>query len=969
MGLNAGEAFRDEADYFGTPVVVARRLCDRASGGQIVCSELVAGLLAGRTGFDFSPLGPLELKGVPQPVAALEVVYAAEPVSGFVARLPFVGRGSELTRLTGLLDEAAAGRGGLVFITGEPGIGKTRLVEELAAAARHDGLSVLWGHCLDGDWAPPYAPFAEAIEALADGLEPEELRTDLETGGPALAQLVPSLRDRLPDLPESVPVQPDEERFRLLDAMAHLLTARARRLPILLCLEDLHWADGSTAAMLHHVARFAPGQRLLIVGTYRDAEVGPAHPLADALGGLRREVDVERLKLKGLEAKAVVELLEAVADHDVLGSVAAVIAAETDGNPFFIREVLRHLLEEGRLLRGRDGRWTADRPVAELGIPEGVREVIDRRLVRLSADANKLLSAASVFEGEIHLGVVGVVAGLGEDVALDALDEALDAQLLAPVAGGIDVYAFTHALIRHTLAGELSPSRRARLHLRAAEALETASGTDPSLARSGEIASQYHRAVGLPGAERGVKHAVAAAAHAEDTGAHDEAARFLRMAIDLLPAGDSRRPRLLGRLGIALAWARCFDQAVEVASEAGEAIAEAEDADEAVEYLSEATYACGMAGGQTQAWALARQGLAHSNSRRGVAWARLISFEYERRAAADQEHPGIPLDTPERRESARILREARLDPLGPGPMEAVFASREDALTSSNLMVLTVWAGEYTRCRPLLSAESAAALARGQLARAARIWAMEAYCQVALGDIDEARDSIEEAQALAARVGQPIFPVLQAQMVLSRAVDEGWEALAPVFQGVIASNNPALSWALSIMYGGAAMMEARLGQAEEALRLLSLLVPRLERSPVWTVGLSAAAYDAAETLWVLEHLDHAEAIERCLEKVVAADFRWPMVDGRLALARLCALQGRHSEAVSWLTEARRVLKEEGARPLLAIADYEEALTYARRAGLGDAQRARPLVDSARRQFEAMGMTGWIRRAEELGRRLG
>jgi tetratricopeptide (TPR) repeat protein len=276
---------------------------------------------------------------------------------------------------------------------------------------------------------------------------------------------------------------------------------------------------------------------------------------------------------------------------------------------------------------------------------------------------------------------------------------------------------------------------------------------------------------------------------------------------------------------------------------------------------------------------------------------------------------------------------------------------------------------FRSCRPLLTAEAAAALARGELARAARCWSMGSICQVALGDIDEARHSVGEAQALAARVGQPIFPVLQAQMNLSRAVDEGWAELAPIFQGLIASNNPALSWALNLIYGGVAMMEARLGQAEAALRLLSLLVPRLERSPVWAVGLSVAAYDAAETLWVLERLDQAEAIERCLEKIVAADFRWPMVDGRLALARLCVLQGRHREAMSWFAEARRVLDEQGARPLLAIADYDEALTYARRAGLGDTERARPLLDSARQQFEAMRMTGWIRRAEELGRRLG
>ncbi|MGH8973953.1 MAG: ATP-binding protein, partial [Acidimicrobiia bacterium] len=477
VGLNAGEAFRDEADFFGTPVVVARRLCDQADTGQILCSELVAGLLAGRAGFAFVPLGALELKGVPQPVGALEVQYEADATPGVVARLPFVGREGELARLVGLLGETAAGHGGLVFVAGEPGIGKTRLTEELAEAAAADGFSVLWGHCLDGDWAPPYAPFAEILKALAGGLPPEELRADLGVAGPALGQLVPALRQRLPDLPDAAPVQPDEERFRLLDAAAQFLAARARRAPVLLCLDDLHWADGSTVAMLRHVVRSSPGQRLLVIGTYRDAELAAGHPLQDAIGGLRREVEFERLKLEGLEAKAVGELLEALADHDVLGSVAAVIASETDGNPFFIKEVLRHLLEEGRFVRGSDGRWTSDRPVAELGIPEGVREVIDRRLARLSPDANKLLSAASVFEGEIHLGVAAAVAGLDEDVALDALDETLDAQLLQP-AGGVDTYRFTHALIRHTLAGALSPSRRGRLHLRAADALAAASGPE-----------------------------------------------------------------------------------------------------------------------------------------------------------------------------------------------------------------------------------------------------------------------------------------------------------------------------------------------------------------------------------------------------------------------------------------------------------------------------------------------------------
>jgi class 3 adenylate cyclase len=255
VGVNAGEAFRDEADYFGTPVVVARRLCDRAQPGQIICSELVAGLLAGRAGFAFADLGLLELKGISQPVGALEVRYEPDAAPGLVARLPFVGRLAELTRLGAVLAQTAAGHGGLVFVVGEPGIGKTRLTEELGDAALADGFSVLSGHCLEGDWAPPYAPFAEVIESMADGVSADELRADLGPGGAVLAQLVPGLRQALPDLADVVPVQPDEERFRTLEAVAQVLAARARRGPVLLCVDDLHWADTSTVAMFRHVAR------------------------------------------------------------------------------------------------------------------------------------------------------------------------------------------------------------------------------------------------------------------------------------------------------------------------------------------------------------------------------------------------------------------------------------------------------------------------------------------------------------------------------------------------------------------------------------------------------------------------------------------------------------------------------------------------------------------------------------------
>jgi class 3 adenylate cyclase/tetratricopeptide (TPR) repeat protein len=963
VGLNAGEALREATDFFGLPVVVARRLCDRADAGQILCSDVVAGLLSGRPEFAFRDLGKLDLKGVANAVTAFEVHDEGTAFQSLPARMPFVGRDEERARLDQRLAAAAGGHGGVVMLAGEPGLGKTRLAEELAHQAARQGCDVLWGHCFDGEWTPPYTPFAEIIEALTLAADPEELRLDLGSGGPPLAQLVPAIRKVLPNLAEPVPLQPDEERFRLLDAAVHLLTARSERRPLLVMVEDLHWADRGTVALLRHLARFAARQRLLIVGTFRDAEVDRSHPLSDALGAFPRDTTYDLLRLEGLGAEAIGDLLVAVANtQDVNPAIVADFTEETAGNPFFLQEALRHLIEEGKLYRDAEGRWTADQNIRDLGIPESVRAVIGRRLARLSERANRLLAVASTFEGTFRIGIAAAAAELSETDALDAIDEALAAQLARPGADA-DTCAFAHTLVRDTIYGELSGPRRLRLHRRVAEALEAACGPRRTPTQAGEIASQYHRSAGIPGAERGVAPALEAASHAEATGAHDEAAAFLRMALGLLPADDPRRLDVLGRLGITLIWARNFEEAVPVAAEVGDAIAEAAGPAAAAAYLSEATYTCGMVAGSPAAWALAQQGLRYATER-DVAWARLVFFDLQRREAEHPDHPGIPLDTPERAEAARILRGTPGDPMGIYALEAVFSEGAEARASRNLAIRVFIGGEFAASLGALDEEAERSLARGQLVRAARARSFAAYCFTALGRLAEARATIDEAKAFFTRAGAPMFVALHAEEQLALALDTGWEEVGAAFEPMAGTTGPvvpALAWAAGPLYAISGRIDARLGRTELALRRLELLLPWLERAPAWTIHYPMLASHAVDILCLLGRTDHAAVIEDVLRaKVIEPDFRDSMVDGRLALARLCALKGRRDEARRWFAEARPVLTEQGARPLLAIADFDEA---AMEAGL-DASRARSLLDVARREFEQIGMTGWLRKADEL-----
>jgi predicted ATPase/class 3 adenylate cyclase len=543
VGISVGDVTFTGDDCFGLPVIEAQRLEASADGGQILCAEIVRHLARGRGGHEFENVGDLDLKGIPDPVPAVAVrwepvVQVAMPretplpaVLVAPAGFDLAGRQEQLASLVDAWKDSAEGRRRVVLVSGEPGIGKTRLAIEAALVVRHQGGLVLGGRC-DEELALPYQPFAEALRFQSE-------LDDVPTAwfGPfagELTRLVPDLGDRVPGVVGPVRDDPDAERARLFEAVVAWLRATAASVPVMLVLDDVHWADAPTLQLLRHVVHETPQDSLFVVGTYRSTDLDRAHPLAAVLADLRRDGSVTRLALDGLTADGVAELLERSAGHDLdeagIGLAHAVFA-ETGGNPFFVGEIVRHLVES-RALVLRDGRWTSDLTLHEVGLPEGVREVVGRRISRLDDDTQRLLSVAAVIGPEFGLPLLAAVAGVDEDRTVDLLDAALATSLVNEV--GLDRYRFGHALVRSTLLEELTTTRRVRTHRKIAETIETQHAADLDAAVA-ELAYHYGEAAAAePG--KAIEYAMRAGAQANAALAADDAVRWYGLALEHLEA-------------------------------------------------------------------------------------------------------------------------------------------------------------------------------------------------------------------------------------------------------------------------------------------------------------------------------------------------------------------------------------------------------------------------------------------------
>jgi class 3 adenylate cyclase/tetratricopeptide (TPR) repeat protein len=591
MGLHSGEPTVTSDNYIGLGVHRAARICAAGHGGQILLSNATRELVADDLSQDvaLTDLGEQWLKDLDRPEHLYQVLTADLPrdfpplnaatAKSELARVrlplprplrvatefPLLGRDRELARVRQTWTKEIPGAHAAI-VAGEAGIGKTRLASELALAVHGEGALVLYGRCDEG-LAVPYQPWVEALRPAAAAIGLDRLRAELGHLAPELARLLPELDA----LGRPASAGPETERYTLFEAVTALIETATRAQRLLLVLDDLHWAARPTLLLLRHLVRSERPLRALVLGTYREAELAPDHPLPQLLADLQRDASATTVRIGGLDERGIAALLQATAGHpldDEATEFVRRLQAATGGNPFFIREVLADLVESGAIYRAGE-RWTTDLAAAELTVPEGLRNVIRQRVARLTEPARDALAVAAVAGPTFSLWLLEDVRG-ERSALLDGLDESVSAGLLTEAGPG--EYAFAHALVRQTIYEEQGPVLRMRRHRQVGEALEARADAD---AHVEALASHFAQAHGQ--ATKAAAYALAAGQKATARLAYEDAAAHYERGLELLELAERRDEALGCELLLALADARWSSGDMDKAREAGRLTAELAD--------------------------------------------------------------------------------------------------------------------------------------------------------------------------------------------------------------------------------------------------------------------------------------------------------------------------------------------------------------------------------------------------------
>ena len=894
---------------------------------------------------------------------SLQLTVAEEPAAAEPAPQTrpstFVGREPELAELAAGLDDALAGRGRLFLLAGEPGIGKSRLAEELTARARARGARVLVGRCWEAGGAPAYWPWVQSLRAYVREAEPDVLRAQLGAGAADVAQIVPELRERFSDLPAPHVLESDVARFRLFDAVAEFLRNASDGQPIVLVLDDLHAADTPSLLLLRFLARQLGSSRMLLLGGYRDVDPIPGQALTEMVVEVAREPVTRRLSIGGLSESDVAEYVELTTSEIASPGLVAALSEETEGNPLFVGEIVRLLSLEGA--------WAGSSAEARLAIPQSVRDVIARRLSHLSEECNRVLVSACVLGREFALDTLARMSGVPENELLDNLDEAMAARVVSDVPAGPGRLRFTHVLIRDTLYEGLTAARRVRLHRLAVQALEALSGEEPG----SYLAELAHHCIAGGDFDKGFQYARRAGDRALALLAYEEAARLYESGLGALeladPGNERARCGLLLSVGEAEARAgntpaskRAFLDAAEIARRLGLARelgraaagyggrfmwARAAGDERLVPLLEEALDALADEDVELRARLLARlAGVLrdeHSRDRRdrlsreAVELARragnpaALAYALDGRTASisgpDTVTECVALATELRQVADRI-----------GDTERV------ANALDHLRTAQVTAGDLREADVTLTEESRIADDLRQPFQMWQVYAARAMLALAAGRLSEAEELVPRAFAFGEHVLPAVaIPVYRLQRLTLCDFQGRLEDVLPTIRDLVDEypTRPAFRCAL-------AYLDARLGRVPEAKRVLDELArddcSALPFDQEWLYGMSLLA----ETSALLSDTDFAPVLYRLLVPWAAFNAGDHPEGIRGAVSRYLGLLAtttrRSDEAEQHFEDALTMNTAMGARPWLARTqtDFAQMLHACNRPG--DRERAKELL---------------------------
>jgi predicted ATPase/DNA-binding winged helix-turn-helix (wHTH) protein len=466
--------------------------------------------------------------------------------------IPLIARERERSQLTALVNAASAGRGSVAIIGGESGIGKTHLVRAILAEAPQHGCLTFVGHCYEMQGSLPYVPFIEMLEYSVRALPRETFRTALGDSASEVAKLMPELRHIYPDIPPPHFLPAEQQRRFLFNAYCEFVERMARFAPLVAVFEDLHWADEPSLQLFQHLGNAVATMPALLIGTYCETELDTTRPFAAALESVIRQNRAMRIRLRGLSLAGVEGMLCAMGQHSPPPSLAKLIFNQTEGNPFFVEEVYRHLAEEGKLF-DENGAWLQKLRADELQVPESIRLVIGRRLERLGKDTRSVLATAAVIGRSFSFRLLEHLEDTRPDATLEAIEEAEQAHLIsAELSGSETSYLFVHELIRQTLVQSLSLPRRQRMHARIAEAMELVYG-DHLNSQAPARAHHLLQAGAASDLEKTLHYLTIAADLASTGAAHEEALAYLDHAVSLIHGrSDLQAAELHARRAVAL---------------------------------------------------------------------------------------------------------------------------------------------------------------------------------------------------------------------------------------------------------------------------------------------------------------------------------------------------------------------------------------------------------------------------------